>query len=315
MWASTAFVFSRHLFRVLKLEVDEDVTVCQDGRWIYEILDDLLPESEREPSDQKTGESSLQRESPAQAATTQQLLQWTGTREKCPRQAEAQMQDCKSFRLNQEWPALIEKACGLLFTAICDGAGISNWPGTPSCMDVTKLLPLAQRRTPWRTEESLIQPDPASTYPYLPQDLLGVSSGRFAVSDFPVWVSPCFAAFSLPNQQCLVWCGVRQSCGNISGASRSLSSAQSCVICASHFQSYLPRAPRRKRGFALAAIRRILAWLLTCSRDCRSHSVLRQLAARREAAGEVPSLLTTSAHQVSVHARFCNSTSPQVAEP
>eukprot|EP00439_Symbiodinium_sp_Y106_P076395 s532_g15.t1 len=103
------------------------VRFFKDGRWIYEILDDLLPESEQ--------------------------------------------RQLSSSCNGQEWPALIEKAYAKLhgcYEAVATGA-----------------------------EEDAME------------DLLGVSSGRFAVSDFPVWAE--------------LW---------------------------QHLRS------KRKRGFALAAIRR-----------------------------------------------------------
>ncbi|CAE7895164.1 sol [Symbiodinium necroappetens] len=128
------------------------VRFFKDGRWIYEVLDDLLPESEQ--------------------------------------------RQLSSSCNGQEWPALIEKAYAKLhgcYEAVATGA-----------------------------EEDAME------------DLLGAGSGRFAVSDFPVWAE--------------LW---------------------------QHLRS------KRKRGFALAAIR------------------------RREAAGEVPSPLTSSAHHVTVHARSC----------
>ncbi|CAE7258234.1 ADL1 [Symbiodinium sp. CCMP2456] len=103
------------------------VRFFKDGRWIYEILDDLLPESEQRP--------------------------------------------LSSSCNGQEWPALIEKAYAKLhgcYEAVATGA-----------------------------EEDAME------------DLLGAGSGRFAVSDFPVWAE--------------LW---------------------------QHLRS------KRKRGFALAAIRR-----------------------------------------------------------
>lgn len=103
------------------------VRFFKDGRWIYEVLDDLLPESEQ--------------------------------------------RQLSSSCNGQEWPALIEKAYAKLhgcYEAVATGA-----------------------------EEDAME------------DLLGAGSGRFAVSDFPVWAE--------------LW---------------------------QHLRS------KRKRGFALAAIRR-----------------------------------------------------------